>query len=63
MTKITRNHQLYSTPSYLGGSFTVRVKKELGDGKLEVVIHMPGNPDFHGHTTVRRRDSLKPIEG
>jgi hypothetical protein len=61
MNETFNTTDLYRTPSYLGGSFTVRIHKVLANGKLEVIIHMPGNSDFHGNKTVRSRDALSLI--
>lgn len=66
--------QLYNTPSGMGGSFDVKIKQagpdtiegipvapELAPGYVNVRIHMPGNPDFHGYEFMTRLDALKPI--
>lgn len=52
--------KLYETPSGLGGTFTVRVLKDFGNGLAKVKVHMPRNPDFHGYEFVAR--DLTPVE-
>lgn len=51
---------LYTTPSGLGGIFTVRIIEELEGDCVRCKIHMPRNPDFHGHEFIDHRDSLTP---
>lgn len=56
--KYTPNTPLYDMPSGMGGSFTVRILDTLEDGKVQVQIWMPGNPDFHKHLLTTSRDRL-----
>lgn len=50
--------QNYRMPSGMGGSFTVRIVEELEGGLVRVRIHMPRNPDWHGHILVAYREEL-----
>lgn len=57
----TASIKLFTTPSGMGGFFTVKIVKDLADGHLQARIHMPRNPDFHGNFVTRRRDQLTPV--
>jgi len=50
----------YRVPSGMGGVFIVKILHEVGGDKVRVRIHMPGNPDFHGHVLVVNREALTP---
>lgn len=52
------NPTLYTTPSGLGGIFTVKILETINGDRVRVRIHMPGNPDFHGHIFVTKREKL-----
>lgn len=52
--------QLFTIPSGLGGTFTVKVVERNG-GMSDVRIHMPRNPDWHGKPLTVRADTLKEV--
>jgi len=54
------SQQTYRIPSGMGGVFIVKKMHEVGGDMIRVRIHMPGNPDFHGHVLTVHRDKLTP---
>lgn len=59
---MTEQQQIYTTPSGLGGAFTVRIMHELERDEVLVAVEMPNNPDWHDYRFVTKRDRLKPVQ-
>lgn len=57
----TRWVEAFTTPSGLGGVFTVSVVEPLDDGRVRVRIHNPHYPDWDGKLLTRAHEQLRPL--
>ena len=51
---------LFTVPSGMGGTFTVKLLKERANDRISVVVHMPRNPDWHGYRFTTDISKLTP---
>ena len=55
---VTRSVEAFDTSSGLGGSFTVSILQDLGDGRVRVRVHYPTR-DWDGYQFSVARSELK----
>ena len=53
----------YDVPSGMGGFFTVKLLSITThpEPRMHLRVHMPRNPDWHGHTLTAKPDDLRPV--